>query len=348
MYIWGKFRNMNKELAEDFKNWQKMVRKYIKPNNKIAVIQMMTSILPFIGLWILMYISLSYSYWITLALGILNAFFLVRIFIIQHDCGHQSYFKNRKLNRFVGRVCSVFSLVPFTYWAKSHNYHHEHTVMMHEHRDIGDINTLSVEEYKALSPLKKLQYRLYRSSLVMFLIGPLYYILIHNRLPLIRFKSWKKVRQSLIWNNLLIVTVYCLVGYLVGWKKFIQVQIPITVFFSVVAIWFFYVQHQHEENYRAWKDKWDYLHSAIKGSTFYKLPKIMHWLTGNIGYHHIHHLNSMIPNYNLKKCHDENPIFEKHIIQMTVLESFKTIKNKLWDEASGRMISFREYKRIYA
>ena len=335
------------ELKSDFKNWQKMVRTYIKPDNKKATVQIITSVLPFIGIWVLMYFSLDWSYWLTLALGFLNAFFLVRIFIIQHDCGHMSFFKNRKVNRFIGQICSVFSLIPFTYWAKSHNYHHEHTVMLHEHRDIGDIKTLTVEEYAKLDRKGKFQYRLYRSSPVMFLIGPLYYILIHNRLPLIRFKEWRKTRQSLIWSNLLAVIVYCTIGFLVGWVNFIKVQIPITVFFAMVAIWFFYVQHQHEQNYRAWKDKWDYLTSAIKGSTYYKLPRVMHWMTGNIGFHHVHHLNSLIPSYNLRKCHFDNPIFEKHVIIMGIRESFKTIKNKLWDEANEKMISFREYNKIY-
>ena len=335
------------EMKSDFKNWQKMVRNYIKPDNKLAFLQILTSFVPFIGLWVLMYFSLGWSYWLTLGLGFLNAFFLVRIFIIQLDCGHQSFFKNRKINNFIGRVCSVFSLIPYTYWAKSHSYHHAHTVMLHDHRDIGDINTLTVAEYQALSKFGQFRYRIYRSVPVMFLIGPLYYILIHNRLPLIRFKEWKKTRYSLIWNNLIVVAVYCAVGFLIGWNNFIKVQIPVTVFFAMIAIWFFYVQHQHEQNFRAWKDKWDYLTSAIKGSTYYRLPKILHWLTGNIGFHHIHHLNSMIPNYNLQKCHKENPVFEKHVVKMGIRESFKTITNKLWDEANEKMISFREYRKLY-
>ncbi len=336
------------EMKNDFKNWQKMARSYIKPNNKLAVGQIISSFAPFVGLWILMYFSLEWSYWLTLALGFLNAFFLVRIFIIQHDCGHQSFFKNRKLNNAIGRICSIFSLIPYTYWAKSHSFHHAHTVMLHEHRDIGDINTLTVEEYTALSKFGKFKYRIYRSVPVMFLIGPLYYILIHNRLPLIRFKDWKKTRYSLIWNNLLVFGVYIALGFLVGWNNFIKVQIPVTIFFAMIAIWFFYVQHQHEQNYRQWKDKWDYLTSAIKGSTYYNLPKVLHWLTGNIGFHHIHHLNSLIPNYHLRKCHEENEVFEKHVVKMGIRESFKTITNKLWDEANEKMISFREYNRIYA
>ena len=335
------------ELKSDFKNWQKMVRNYMKPNSKLAYSQVLTSFLPFIGLWVLMYFSLSWSYWITLGLAFLNAFFLVRIFIIQHDCGHQSFLKNRKVNNIIGRICSIFSLIPYTYWAKSHSYHHAHTGMLHEHRDIGDINTLTVEEYVALGKWDKFKYRIYRSLPIMFLIGPLYYILIHNRLPLIRFKTWKKTRYSLISNNLIVVAVYCAIGFLIGWDKFIAVQIPITVFFAMVAIWFFYVQHQHESSYKAWKNKWDYLASAIKGSTYYRLPRILHWMTGNIGFHHIHHLNSTIPNYNLRKCHQENPIFDKHVVKIGILESFKTIKNKLWDEATEQMISFRQYNKYY-
>ena len=337
----------SKEIKEVLKDWQKIVQKYQVPNTKKAVIQIFTSFLPFLALWALMYWSLGVSYWLTLALGALNAFFLVRIFIIQHDCGHQSFLKSRKWNNSLGFVCSFFSLIPYKYWARSHNFHHGHNGML-EFRDIGDIDLLTVKEYEALSRWKKLQYRLYRSPLVMFVIGPLYYLLIHNRLPIINLKGWKKVRQSLIWSNLSLVLFYVSLGFIFGWKNFFLVQAPIIVFFAIIAIWFFYVQHQHEASYKQWKENWEYLLSAIKGSTYYKLPRPIMWLTGNIGFHHIHHLSSLIPNYNLEQCNRDHPIFQKYVTVLSFRSSLKCAFYKLWDEETQRMISFAEYRRNYA
>ncbi len=333
------------EIKQALGNWQQMVREYQRPDNWKAVVQLITSFLPFVGLWVLMYFSVGWSYLLTLGLGFLNAFFLVRIFIIQHDCGHQSFFKSRRWNNVIGELCSFFSLIPYRYWARSHNFHHGHNGML-EHRDIGDITTLTVKEYHALTTLGKWKYRLYRSAPVMFLFGPLYYILIHNRLPLIQLKGWKKARRSLIWSNLSALVFYLFLGWMVGWTTFLKVQLPITIFFAMVAIWFFYVQHQHDPNYKQWKDNWDYLLAALRGSTYYKLPRFVHWLTGNIGFHHIHHLNSLIPSYNLRKCHEENPVFEKYAVKIGIRESIKTIFNKLWDEENQRMISFREYRQL--
>ncbi|MEM1321050.1 MAG: fatty acid desaturase [Bacteroidota bacterium] len=334
-----------KEIKEALRNWQDMVRQYQIPNKRKAILQMISSFAPFLVLWVLMYLSLDYSYWLTLALGILNAFFLVRIFIIQHDCGHQSFLKSRKVNNAIGTICSFFSLIPYKYWARSHNFHHAHNGQF-ENRDIGDITTLTVNEYRQLSTIGKLKYRLYRSPLVMFLIGPVYYLLIHNRLPLIQFKGWSKERAALIRNNFYLLVIYTTLGFLIGWKAFLLVQAPIIVFFAVIAVWFFYVQHQHDPNYKQWKENWEYLLAAIRGSSYYKLPKVMHWLTGNIGYHHIHHLSSLIPNYNLARCNRENPLFEKYAYVMTFTDSLRCIFHKLWDEESQRMISFTEFNRM--
>ena len=179
------------EIKKVLKDWPQKVKDYQVPDKKKAIIQILNSFLPFIGLWILMYYSLEISYWLTIGLGFINAFFLVRIFIIQHDCGHQSFLKSRKTNNYLGMICSLFSLIPYKYWARSHNFHHAHNGQL-ENRDIGDITVLTVKEYQALSSLQKFQYRLYRMPITMFFIGPLYYILIHNRLPLISLKGWKK------------------------------------------------------------------------------------------------------------------------------------------------------------
>jgi omega-6 fatty acid desaturase (delta-12 desaturase) len=332
------------EIKAVLKNWPQIVKEYQTPNVKKAVIQIFNSFLPFLAIWVAMYFSLEVSYWLTLALGFLNAFFLVRIFIIQHDCGHQSFLKSRKVNNVIGQICSYFSMIPYKYWARSHNFHHAHNGQL-ETRDIGDLNTLTVEEFRQLDKWGRFKYRLYRSPLIMFCIGPVYYLTIHNRLPSKSeiMKGWTKERKALWLNNIGLASIYILMGFLIGWKNFLLVQAPIIVFFGIIAIWFFYVQHQHEENYKQWKENWEYLLSAIRGSSYYKLPKVMMWLTGNIGFHHIHHLSSLIPNYNLEKCNKENPILEKYVNILTFRESIKCAFYKLWDEQSQRMITFREF-----
>lgn len=328
------------------KNWNIIVKKYSQPDTKKAVWQMILSFLPYLALWIAMYFTYSYSYLLCMFLAFVNAFFMVRIFIIQHDCGHFSFLKNRKVNHIIGNICSIISLIPYTYWSKSHSFHHANNGKL-EVRDIGDLDFYTVEEYQQLSKFKQFVYRIYRSIPVLFFIVPIYYVFIHNRLPLIKLPTFEKEKVRLMLNNLMVFTFYALIGYLVGYKSFFLVQVPIWIFFGIIAIWFFYVQHQHEDTYKQWKNKWEYLLSAFKGSTFYDLPQWMHWLTGNIGYHHIHHLNSLIPNYNLAKCHEENPIFHKYIVRMSFRDSLKCAFNKLWDEQTQRMITFKEYKNKY-
>ncbi|MFK7806295.1 MAG: fatty acid desaturase [Saprospiraceae bacterium] len=332
------------EIRKVLQNWPKIVARYQQPNTKKAVIQILNSFLPFIAIWAVMYWSLSISYWLTLGLAMLNAFFLVRIFIIQHDCGHQSFLKSKSWNNRIGFICSFISLIPYQYWAKSHNFHHAHNGEL-EVRDIGDVDLLTVEEYRALPPGKRRKYRWYRTPIVMFLLGPLYYLFIHNRFPFIKLKGWARARKSLRISNVLLVLFYVGMCWLLGWQNFLLVQIPIVVLFAVIAIWFFYVQHQHEDAYKQWKENWEYLLSAIQGSTYYKLPRVFQWLTGNIGIHHIHHLSALIPNYNLEKCNRENPILEKYVTVLTFKDSLQCIWSKLWDEESQKMISFSEFNR---
>ncbi|RMF28469.1 MAG: hypothetical protein D6765_05980 [Bacteroidetes bacterium] len=210
---------------------------------------------------------------------------------------------------------------------------------------MGDISVLTVKEYEALSPWGKFRYRLYRSAPVMFLFGPMYYLLIPLRLPLVRLRGWERAHVSQLVNNILLVAIYVLLGALLGWKEFFVVQLTVIAIFAVIAIWFFYVQHQHEETYKAWKENWEYLLAAIKGSTYYKLPRVFQWLTGNIGFHHIHHLSSLIPNYNLEWCARENPILNRYVTVLTFRSSLKCIFNSLWDEENQQMISFREFNR---
>lgn len=321
------------------------LKKYTQEHKTKATIQIINSFVPFIGIWILMYLSLDISYWITLGLGALNAFFLVRIFIIQHDCGHQSFVKNRKAQKIIGHICSYLSAIPFSYWAKSHAIHHKLNGQL-ELRDIGDVNTYTVAEYKAFTKGKRFGYRVYRSPLVMFLIGPVYYIFIHNRLAKIQMPAFQKLKGSVVASNLVMLGIFAILGFTLGWKEFLLVHFTTLTLFAIIAIWFFYVQHQHEHGYKQWKKNWDYITSALKGSTYYKVPKVFNWLTGNIGIHHVHHLNPAIPNYNLQQCIKENPWLNQFPTIINFRESLSLMSNKLWDETQQRMISFREFSKM--
>lgn len=339
------YTQKEQEILDKLKNWKHIIKEYQVPNTKKAVIQMVNTFLPFIGLWTLMYFSLDWSIFITIALGLINAFFLVRIFIIQHDCGHQSFLASHKWNNFVGWICSLFSTIPYRYWAKVHNYHHGHTGQLEE-RDIGDINFITVEEYRNRSKWGRFKYRVFRTPMVLFFVAPFWYFIFSNRLPTFKLPGWHHVRRSQVINNLLLIGLYAGLAYLLGWKKFLFIQLFIVGTFFVIAFWFFYMQHQHEEGYMRWRKNWDYLLAAIRGSSYYKLPKIFQWLTGNIGIHHIHHLSARIPNYNLEKCMKENPLFTKYATIITFWDSVKMTANKLWDEESKRMISFAEFYRM--
>lgn len=332
-------RAFAKEMMETLKEYKSM--SYGK-----AIWQLCNTILPFIGIWIGMYWAYSYHLALFFGLGILNGFMLARIFIIQHDCGHHSFVKSTVWRDVIGFVCSIFSAMPYKYWAECHSFHHNYNGKL-ETRDIGDINTLTVKEYMALNRWERFKYRVFRFPVVTFFIGPVFYLLYNMRYPLVTLTSRRKSHISVWWNNLVLVGVIITLCVLFNWKIILATYFAVLYPFSVIAIWFFYVQHQHEEGYKRWNNEWDHFVSAIKGSTYYKLPAVFNWLTGNIGIHHIHHLYASIPNYNLMKCIRQNPHFNKYTTVVTFWESLKYINHKLWDEDTQRMISFREYHRVY-
>lgn len=341
-------KKFNDSLQYISENWHQIVKKYQQPNLKIAFGQILNSFLPFIGVWVLMYYSLGISYWLTLGLGLLNAFFLVRIFIIQHDCGHQSFTGSRKLNDMIGFICSGFSLIPYKYWAKAHNFHHGHCGQLEpDVRDIGDMPLLTVEEYRNMNSIKRVAYRIFRMPLFLLSAGSFYYVFIHNRFAAIRLKGFEIAAKSLIWSNLFMVAIYVVGSYLFGVKTFLMIHLPIVAFFAVMAFYAFYIQHQHENAYKKWRKEWNYVIAALRGSTYWNLPPVFQWLTGNIGIHHIHHLSSLIPNYNLQQCKDENPILQELVTEVSFTDSMKLFFNKLWDEQQDKMITFREYRRLY-
>lgn len=336
---------LDQEIKEKLKNWKQIIKEYQVPDNKKAILQIITTFLPYIALWALMYYSLNWSIWLTIAIGVVNVFFLVRIFIIQHDCGHQSFLQSKRWNNVVGIACSIFSTIPYKYWAKVHNHHHGHTGQLEE-RNIGDINFITVDEFRSRSKWGRLKYRIFRHPLVLFLVVPTLYFAISNRIPTMKLKGWNKIRRTQVINNLIIVGVYVAFALFLGWKKFLFIQLMLVLAFFCVAFWFFYVQHQHEETYMRWKQNWDFLVASIRGASYYKLPKVFQWLTGNIGLHHIHHLSSRIPNYNLEKCLRDNPLFTKYAVTLSFWDSLKTVTLKLYDEERKRMITFREFYQM--
>lgn len=331
-----------REFRDKIQSALKTLKQYQNPSYSKATIQLLNSFGPYILLWILMYNLWDYSKALVVLLGILNAFFLVRIFIIQHDCGHNSFVSSRHMRNIVGYVCSLFSAIPYKYWATSHHFHHNHNGML-EVRDIGDLDTLTVQEFAALTKFQRFWYRVYRSPIVMFGIIPIYYVLIHNRLALIKMPEFKKLKWSLTFNNVLLIGGVTLLCLLLDWKKVLFVHFITLFLFAIVAIWFFYIQHQHEKGYKHWKARWEFIYAAVKGSSYYKLPGIFNWFTGNIAIHHIHHLNPAIPNYNLKKSVDAIPWINQYTTEITFWESLKLATHKLWDESSERMITFKEY-----
>ncbi len=333
--------NFNKEeLLNDLKDWHIKLKKYQIPNTQKALIQVINSFGIFFALWALQYYMLQESVLWVVLIAILNGFILGRIFIIQHDCGHKSFTKSRKFNDIVGTIASVLTVIPYKYWAANHDFHHANNGKL-EFSDVGDVECLSTEAYAKLDWKAKVRYRIYRSPFYLFTIGGFTYVAIYNRFAFLKTGVFSEVFKTVKWSNLAFIGIYSLLTYLMK-VDFLIVQGINLLFFGTYALWFFYVQHQYEFIYKTTTDNWNYVVSAVKSSTYYDLPKFMHWLTGNIGYHHIHHLSPSIPNYNLEACNKEYPEFEKHTNKINIMQSFKTVFANLWDEKRQKMVSFDE------
>ena len=325
--------------------WKELVSKYQTSHTWKSVYQLINSIIPFFLIWFLMYLSLDWSYWITLALAIPASGFVVRIFIIQHDCGHGSFFQSKKWNDRIGMFCSVFTLTPYHYWRKSHSIHHANAGKL-EKRGIGDVYKMTVEEYLQLSKWGKFKYRLYRNPFILFIIIPTILFTVIYRIPNHKSNAMNPVHWSVYLTSFLIAALISLMIFLVGWKAFLLIQLPITIICSSTGTWLFFIQHQFEDTYWDNKESWDFTKAALQGSSFYKLPKVLQWFTGNIGFHHIHHLSPRIPNYLLEKCHKENPVFQK-ANTLTLLTSLKSTFLSLWDEKQKKLVSFRQLKKFH-
>ncbi|MBN2807462.1 MAG: fatty acid desaturase [Prolixibacteraceae bacterium] len=314
-----------------------IVQKYNQPSAIQSWWQVINSLLPYIGLWVLMVYSLSVSYWLTLLLAVFAAGFLVRIFIIFHDCGHGSFFKSTRLSKIVGVPLGLLVFTPYHKWHHDHLIHHQ-TVGNLDKRGVGDVKTLTVEEYLQMSKWQRLKYRIYRHPIVLLVIGPFVLFTILFRFPKRTRSNKEKLYTHL--STLAIVAMITGLSFWIGLVPYLLIQLPVLYIAAVHGTWLFYVQHQYEDVKWARSDEWDYKTMALEGSSFLKLPKVLQWFTGNIGFHHIHHLSPKIPNYNLEKCYKENEDF--HIEKpLTFFSALKSLSFRLWDEKNQRLVSFR-------
>ena len=322
--------------------WREIVARFQTPSTPRAIWQMVNTLVPFAALWYLMYLSRNVSWWLIVPLAMLAGAFVVRIFIIFHDCGHGSYFKSRAANDLVGFIAGVLTFTPYYHWRWEHNIHHASSGHL-DKRGIGDIWTLTVQEYLEASRWKKFAYRLARNPFLLFVIAPLYLFLFRQRIP--SSNASKRERHSVHAMNLAILGMAVALSLVFGVKTYLLIQLIILMVAGSSGVWLFYVQHQFEGVYWERGDDWDYTAAALQGSSFYKLPKILQWFSGNIGFHHIHHLSSRIPNYNLERCHRADPIFQQ-VKPVTFFASFKSLTFRLWDERRRKLVGYRHLKHL--
>jgi len=315
-----------------------------QPSLRKAMWQMSNTCIPYVALWSLMVLMLKrgYPYWITLALAIVAAAFLVRIFIFFHDCTHGSFFASQRANRILGRILGLLTFTPFQEWRYLHLSHHA-TAGDLDRRGKGDIWTMTVNEYRAAPLYKRMGYRIFRNPLVIFGLGPALIFIFSMRFS--HRGARKKERLDVLFTNLILAAVIALASLLIGLRPYLMIQLPVIFVAGTIGIWLFYVQHQFEGVYWASHDSWDPKRAAMEGSSYYKLPRIMQWFTGNIGLHHIHHDQPRIPNYNLQRCYDEIPALQE-VKPLTILRSLESPKLKLWDEKLNKMVGFRALKAL--
>lgn len=335
-----------KARQESARNWVLKLARYRQPSLGRSLFELMVTLVPFLVLWVLAWLSMEISSWLTLAIAVLNGVFLVRIFVIQHDCGHASYFHSRSAADWLGRALGVLTLTPYDVWKRTHSIHHSSHGNL-DRRGVGDVLTLTVAEYRARSRWGRLLYRLYRHPVVLFVLAPSYLFILQNRLPFGLMRQGWRYWTSAMGTNAMIGIVVGLIVWLGGLMPLLLIYLPTSVIGATIGVWLFYVQHQFEETHWAKEPDWQIHDAALTGSSHYQMPAPLQWLTGNIGVHHVHHLYSRIPFYRLTEVlRDHRELAEAQ--KLTIRESLGCVRLNLWDEQSHRLMSFREAKQIYS
>jgi acyl-lipid omega-6 desaturase (Delta-12 desaturase) len=314
------------------------LRQYRAPRLARSVLELVVTVVPFAVFWALTWVAVSAGHWAGLLFAVPAAAFLVRLFMIQHDCGHRSFFRARHANDWLGRVIGVLTLTPYDLWRHSHALHHASSGNL-DRPQVGGIDTLTLREYRALPPLRRLRYRLYRHPLVLFGLGPGYVFLLRQRLPAGFMRAGWMPWLSTMGTNLAIGALVAAMMWRVGVGPFLLVQLPITLLAGLTGIWLFYVQHQFEDTAWAHDDEWTFQESALRGSSHYDLPGVLRWLTANIGVHHVHHLASRIPSYRLPEVLEDHPRL-REINRLTLRQSLRSVPLALWDEDQQRLVAF--------
>jgi len=341
---WGRADSVNGRVVSltDDKVWGRRLAVYRVSNNTRAFLELALTLVPFIAIYVAMWASLSVGYWLTLLLALPGAAMLVRLFAIQHDCGHGAFFGSKQSNDWLGRFIGVMTFTPYDDWRREHALHHAGSGNL-DRRGFGDIDTLTVAEYSALSKPRKFKYWLYRHPIVLFVIGPAWQFLLRHRWPTGKTKNLMPFLSTHSTN--IGIAVFSLVMiWLIGWKAYLMIQIPLIAIAASIGVWLFYVQHQFDETHWEDGDNWQREHAALHGSSFYDLPQPLMWLTGNIGIHHVHHISSQIPFHVLPRVMKDYPEL-KDIGRLTLWESIKCIPLTLWDEETKKMVSFRQLRK---
>jgi acyl-lipid omega-6 desaturase (Delta-12 desaturase) len=321
--------------------WRETLAPYARPHLGRSLLDLATSVVPYLGLSFLMYRTLGVSYWLVLLIAIPASGFLVRTFILFHDCSHGSFLASRRANLWLGTALGLLVYSPFLRWRHDHAIHHATSGDL-DRRGGGDVRTLTVSEYQALPSRSRLGYRLFRNPVVMFGIGPIVALLVGPRL--VPRTARPRMRRSVIGTNIALALLVGGLCWLMGWSSYLLVQAPTVLLAGSAGIWLFYVQHQFEDAYWESADDWSYADAALRGSSYLRLPKVLQFFSGNIGLHHVHHLSARIPNYNLQRAHDENPIFHDVPI-LSFADGLRAVRLKLWDEERGRLVTFAEAAR---
>jgi acyl-lipid omega-6 desaturase (Delta-12 desaturase) len=328
--------------ASNGPDWKPIVVRYQQSSPGRALWQVVNTLVPYAALWCLMYLTLAVSWWLTLPLAVLAGAFLVRAFIIFHDCGHGSFLKSVTANHILGAITGVLTFTPFYHWRWEHAIHHASSGDL-DRRGTGDVWTLTVQEYLEASRWKRFAYRLARNPVVLFMLAPLFVFLIKQRVP--SLKAPLRERYSVYWTNLGVGALAAGLIWIFGLKAYLIIQLVMLMTAGSAGVWLFYVQHQFEGVYWERGDEWDYATAALKGSSFYKLPRVLQWFSGNIGFHHIHHLSPRIPNYYLEKCHQAEPLFQA-VKPITLFSSFKSLTFRLWDEQRRKLVGYRHLRTM--